>query len=248
MNHFKRHRLFAGLLLVCGADAWPPRRSSRRSSPSSTTTSSPCPNSRRNTTTRAAQARAQLQGEELDKTLDQIKTELLNPMITDLLLLQMAKEKNFNVSEQVKMALDNIKKENNIDTDEELKRAVRSQGMDYEIWLKQIEETMMRQGVVYSEVNKALAARRGRGRRVLQDPQSRVHRAGGIQGPGRLPDAGRPHPGRAGRPQGRDRRQGQGRHRFRPGGRDLLRCAHEGNQGRPGHLSPARSTRPWKPR
>lgn len=107
--------------------------------------------------TRAAQARSQLLGEDLDKVLEQIKSGLLDAMITDLLLLQMAKEKNFNVSEQLKMALDNIKKENSLESDEELRRAVRSQGMDYDLFLKQMEETLLKQGVVYSEVNKSLS-------------------------------------------------------------------------------------------
>ncbi len=106
---------------------------------------------------KSAQAKAQLQGEELDNVLEQIKSGLLDAMITDLLLLQLAKEKNFNVAEQLKMALDNIKKENSLESDEELKRAVRSQGMDYDVFIKQMEETLLKQGVVYSEVNKALA-------------------------------------------------------------------------------------------
>ncbi len=106
---------------------------------------------------KSAQAKAQLTGEELDKVLEQIKSGLLDAMITDLLLLQLAKEKNFNVAEQLKMALDNIKKENNLESDEELKRAVRSQGMDYDVFIRQMEETLLKQGVVYSEVNKALS-------------------------------------------------------------------------------------------
>jgi parvulin-like peptidyl-prolyl isomerase len=77
-------------------------------------------------------------------------------MITDALLLQMAKGKNMNVSDQLKMAIENIKKENNIESDDDLKRALRSQGMEWEAWLKQMEENIMRQSVVYSEVNRTL--------------------------------------------------------------------------------------------
>lgn len=101
-------------------------------------------------------AQAQLKGEELDKTVAQIKAGLLDAMITDTLLLQMAKEKNMNVSDQVKMAIENIKKENNIESDDDLKRAIRSQGMEWETWLKQMEENIMRQSIVYSEVNRTL--------------------------------------------------------------------------------------------
>jgi parvulin-like peptidyl-prolyl isomerase len=101
-------------------------------------------------------AQAQLKGEELDKTVAQIKAGLLDAMITDTLLLQMAKEKNMNVSDQLKMAIENIKKENNIESDDDLKRAIRSQGMEWETWLKQMEENIMRQSIVYSEVNRTL--------------------------------------------------------------------------------------------
>ena len=101
-------------------------------------------------------AQAQLKGEELDKVIAQIKSGLLEAMVTDTLLLQMAKEKNLNVSDQVKMAIENIKKENSIESDDDLKRAVRSQGMDFEPWLKQMEENILRQSIVYSEVNRSI--------------------------------------------------------------------------------------------
>src|SRR5665647_1057672 len=63
------------------------------------------------------QLRSVLQGEEYEKQYQMLKSDMLNMMITDLLLMQQAKEKNVNVSEQVKMAIDNIKKENNIESD-----------------------------------------------------------------------------------------------------------------------------------
>ncbi len=56
------------------------------------------------------QLRSALQGEEYEKQYQLLKKDMLNMMITDLLLMQQAKEKNLNVSEQVKMAVDNIKK------------------------------------------------------------------------------------------------------------------------------------------
>ncbi len=106
---------------------------------------------------RVQTARQQLRGEELDKVLEQIKTGLLDEMITRLILLQMAKERNLNVSENVKMALENIKKENGIESDDDLKRAVMSQGYDYDAWLKQFEENVLQQAVVASEINKSIA-------------------------------------------------------------------------------------------
>lgn len=101
-------------------------------------------------------AQAQYKGEELDKAIAQIKANLLDRMITDILLLQLAKSENLNVADQVKMAMDNIKKENNLETDDDLKRAVRSQGMEWDAFLKQIEENMMRQAIIYKEVNRSI--------------------------------------------------------------------------------------------
>jgi len=89
--------------------------------------------------------------------MEQIKGALLDAMITDKLLLQMAKQKNFNVTDQLKMTLDNIKKDNGLESDDDLKRALRSQGLEYEPWLKDMEETILKQSVVYSEVSKSLS-------------------------------------------------------------------------------------------
>jgi peptidyl-prolyl cis-trans isomerase SurA len=106
---------------------------------------------------RSAQIKAGLQGEQQEKALEALKAQLLDSLITDSLLLQLAKEKNLNVSEQLKMSIENIKKENNLDSDEELQRALRSQGLQYEPWLKMMEENILRQSVVYSEINKSIA-------------------------------------------------------------------------------------------
>lgn len=106
---------------------------------------------------RVAQIKAQLQGDPQEKAIEQLKAQLLDSMITDALLLQLAKEKNLNVSEQLKMSIENIKKENNLESDEELQRALRSQGLQYESWLKLMEEGILRQSVVYSEINKSIA-------------------------------------------------------------------------------------------
>jgi len=100
---------------------------------------------------------ANVQGEEYDKAVAQLRAQILDTMITDALLLQLAKEKNINVTEQLKGTLENIKKENNLATDEDLKRALVAQGMEWDSWLKQVEETMLRQSAVMSEVGRSIA-------------------------------------------------------------------------------------------
>jgi peptidyl-prolyl cis-trans isomerase SurA len=102
------------------------------------------------------QLRSALQGEEYEKQYQMVKKELLNMMITDLLLMQQAKEKNLNVSEQVKMAIENIKKENNIESDDDLKRGLQQQGLDYNLWIKQLEDNMLKQATIYSEVDRSI--------------------------------------------------------------------------------------------
>lgn len=102
------------------------------------------------------QMRAAFQGEEYEKQLAMLKKEMLNMMITDLLLMQQAKEKNLNVGEQLKAAVENIKKENNIASDDDMKRALRQQGMDYDQWLRQLEDNMLKQGLIYSEVDRSI--------------------------------------------------------------------------------------------
>lgn len=102
------------------------------------------------------QLRAALQGEEYEKQYAMLKKEMLNMMITDLLLMQQAKEKDLNVGEQLKAAVENIKKENNIASDDDLKRGLQKQGMDYDQWIKQLEDNMLKQGVIYSEVDRSI--------------------------------------------------------------------------------------------
>ena len=106
--------------------------------------------------TTVQQLRGAFKGEELDKQIEFVKKELMNMMITDLLLKQVAKEKNLNVSDQIRVTVDNIKKENNIESDDDLRRALQQQGLEYNQWLKQLEENLLMQAVRYSEVDRSI--------------------------------------------------------------------------------------------
>ena len=99
---------------------------------------------------------AQLSSEDYDKAYAELKKGLLDYMITDLLLLQKAKELGLNVQEQMKSYLQNIMKENNIASEADLRRAVEQQGLSYEAFLKNYEEGMMRSGVIYTEVERSI--------------------------------------------------------------------------------------------
>jgi len=100
--------------------------------------------------------RGQLQGEEFDKQYERVKKEMLDTMITDLLLLQMAKKKQYNAGEEVKNYVDRLKRENNIETDAQFQQALLQQGIQYEQFLKQIEENILRQILISQEVDRSI--------------------------------------------------------------------------------------------
>ncbi|MCK4557527.1 MAG: peptidyl-prolyl cis-trans isomerase [Candidatus Aminicenantes bacterium] len=101
--------------------------------------------------------RAQLQGEEFGRQLEQMRKGLLNQMITDVLLLQEAsKMEGLNVDEQMKLYIDNLKKENNIESDEEFIRILRQQGSDYDEWRAVLKKNMMKEAVVVTNVHQSI--------------------------------------------------------------------------------------------
>jgi peptidyl-prolyl cis-trans isomerase SurA len=100
--------------------------------------------------------RSQVQGEEFDKEYERTKGEILNNMITEVLLLQQAKQKQINVAEQLKMYIENLKKQNNIESDEQFREELLKQGLTYEQFSRQVEENIMRQAVIFQEVDRSI--------------------------------------------------------------------------------------------
>ncbi len=100
--------------------------------------------------------KSQYEGEEFEKQYEMVKKGLLDQMITDLLLLQEAKKRGFNVSEQVRLTIENIKQENGLNSDEELRRTLLRQGIDFEEWRRQLEEGLLRQNVIVAEVDRGI--------------------------------------------------------------------------------------------
>ncbi|UCE43053.1 MAG: peptidyl-prolyl cis-trans isomerase [Candidatus Aminicenantes bacterium] len=105
--------------------------------------------------------RAQLQGEEFTKQYEKEKEGLLERMITERLLLQEATrldiQSTANVDEQIRMMVDNIKKQYNIASDEEFKRAMEQQGVDYGGWIAQQEKAIIQQALIFNEVGRSIA-------------------------------------------------------------------------------------------
>lgn len=107
--------------------------------------------------TAAAQLRAQqLPQDQYDQQYTSLKKEFLNLLITNTLLLQKAKELGLNVQEQIKGTIEKIKQENNLSSDADLRRAIEQQGTSYETWLKELEANILRNGVLYTEVERGI--------------------------------------------------------------------------------------------
>ena len=100
--------------------------------------------------------RSQTEEDGFYEQLQQMRERLLDTMITNLLLLQEAQKQGINVNEQVRMTIENIKKEYSLETDADLIRAVEQQGNSFESWKSQLEEDILRQGVIYSEVRRTI--------------------------------------------------------------------------------------------
>jgi peptidyl-prolyl cis-trans isomerase SurA len=80
------------------------------------------------------------QGEELAQQIAEMKKNLLDQLVEQKIIVSFAKEKNYDVDGEVELLIKDVKKQNNINTDEELKQALASQGIDFEEWKKQIKE------------------------------------------------------------------------------------------------------------
>ena len=104
---------------------------------------------------------SQLQGEEFSKQLEKDKEELLDRMITERLLLQEARRQDIqstaNLDEQIRMMIDSIKKQYSLGSDEEFRRAMAQQGVDYEEWIAQQEKTILQQALIFNEVGRSIA-------------------------------------------------------------------------------------------
>ncbi|TET19936.1 MAG: hypothetical protein E3J76_06390, partial [Candidatus Aminicenantes bacterium] len=100
--------------------------------------------------------RAQLQGEEFRKQYEGLRKNILENMIMEALLLQEAKKQGINVNEQVNMAIQKIKEDYNLQTDQDLRRELAKQGMDLESFRKRMEEDILKQNIIFSEVGRSL--------------------------------------------------------------------------------------------
>ena len=95
---------------------------------------------------------AEYQGEAFERAYAQMKEVLLPNIITNILLLQEAGKMDLQVEEELKAQLENIKKENNLESDQDLIRALQQEGMTFEGLKKQLRERILREGIIYQQV------------------------------------------------------------------------------------------------
>ena len=94
----------------------------------------------------------QYKDKELVEQVTKMKAELLDRLIEQKIILSYAREKKFDVDGDIEMIIQNLKKQNNLKTDEELQRAIASQGLNYQEWKKQLKESRIQQRFIYQEI------------------------------------------------------------------------------------------------
>jgi hypothetical protein len=73
-------------------------------------------------------------------------------LIEQKVILSFARDKNYDVDSRVEMIIKNIKEQNNITSDEELKKAIASQGGDYDQWKAQLKESSIQRQFIYEQI------------------------------------------------------------------------------------------------
>ena len=86
----------------------------------------------------------------------QAQKDMLRDMIDEQLLLSRGKELEMNVDSEVIRQLDEIRKQNKLDSMEALEKAVRGSGISYEDWKADMKNRIIRQEVVRDEVGRRM--------------------------------------------------------------------------------------------
>ncbi len=89
---------------------------------------------------------------QIDARLAPLEKDLVRDMIDNLLLVQRAKDLGINVDTGVIKELDRIRQENNLGSMEDLEKAMRDQGINYEDQKEQIRNKLYRDEVMRREV------------------------------------------------------------------------------------------------
>lgn len=94
----------------------------------------------------------EMEGEKLEQAIAEAKKNLLDKFIEQKLLLSRVKEKNYDVDADVEVILQEIKKQNNMASDEDLKAALAREGIDFAAWKEMWRERRRQERLIAEEV------------------------------------------------------------------------------------------------
>jgi len=97
--------------------------------------------------------KAEAANQQLRKALDDITPQIMADVVNEMLVVQRGRELGYSLSnEQFTGILENIKKENKIESDEQFQAALKTEGMTLADLRRQLERQMIRQKVEQNEV------------------------------------------------------------------------------------------------
>jgi peptidyl-prolyl cis-trans isomerase SurA len=95
---------------------------------------------------------SQMEGEKLEQAWLEFKKDMLNKLIEQKLLLSKIKEKNYDVDADVESIIQEIKKQNNIASDDDLKNALAHEGVEFSAWKEMWKERRKQERLIAEEV------------------------------------------------------------------------------------------------
>jgi len=95
---------------------------------------------------------AEMEGEKLEKAVADMKKDLLNRFIEQKLLLSKVKEKNYDVDADVEAIILEIRKQNNIASEDDLKSALAREGIEFADWKEMWRERRRQERLIGEEV------------------------------------------------------------------------------------------------
>ncbi len=96
--------------------------------------------------------RYEKRGEELEQAMAELRRNLLDRFIEQKLLLSKVKEKNYDVDADVEVIIQEIRKQNNIASEDDLKAALAAEGIEYAAWKDMLREQRRQQRLIAEEV------------------------------------------------------------------------------------------------
>lgn len=101
--------------------------------------------------------KAKMSGEELQEAIKKMKQTLLKNLINRKVIISKAKQKNYDLGNDVEVMLRDIKKQNNINSDEELINALQAEGITFDEYKEELKMNRMQQRFVGEEIGSKIS-------------------------------------------------------------------------------------------